>query len=308
MALLVLWILVLALGFAVQFYREDNSPPFYPPNIQYWRATKNAGIFLYQSTFKCCYRITTCSRWQEPPNGEYQRAPSEVGTCGGDREMISNNGPLPAEGISVADEFLDTATENLTARVNEAFASLKTFVTSGFGFRRGTNASSYQSFPRYPGEEEVEEPSEEVSGDANGDLSSVRVDVRTPPPSFKKRITSAFSSVREKVTQKNIFKRRTRIDQEDADASSASSDDEVDRRADGIFGEPEDCLRSPSEEVNPSNNLNPTASLVSENSRIFLAGDDSDEGLYEDAGEERYGDLADESREDNFTHSKLVLE
>nr|XP_045582776.1 transmembrane 7 superfamily member 3-like [Procambarus clarkii] len=51
--LLCLWILLFISGMGYQLYRERSSPPFQPPNLSSWRATKKFCNFVFDKIFAC---------------------------------------------------------------------------------------------------------------------------------------------------------------------------------------------------------------------------------------------------------------
>lgn len=51
--LLCLWVLLFGVGLAYQLYRERSSPPFYPPNLNWWQDTKKAVNFVLDVTLRC---------------------------------------------------------------------------------------------------------------------------------------------------------------------------------------------------------------------------------------------------------------
>nr|XP_053628280.1 transmembrane 7 superfamily member 3-like [Cherax quadricarinatus] len=51
--LLCLWIILFTCGTAYQLYREKSSPPFHPPNLSSWRATKKFCNFVFDKLFAC---------------------------------------------------------------------------------------------------------------------------------------------------------------------------------------------------------------------------------------------------------------
>ncbi|XP_042205664.1 transmembrane 7 superfamily member 3-like [Homarus americanus] len=51
--LLCFWILLFISGMAYQLYREKSSPPFHPPNLSSWKATKKFFNFVFDKIFVC---------------------------------------------------------------------------------------------------------------------------------------------------------------------------------------------------------------------------------------------------------------
>lgn len=219
-----------------QCYRERNSPPFLPPNLQYWKALRRAVTFLYQKSSQCCRRFTKysdASQNHRSNTGDssscvesnYQSAnsrssnlyvttageedhrndnsvPSDLDENGHLRSRIGYDSALGGGGISVAD------------RMRSNVDSIKTWIATGGGFRKRSNfAANYQSFPRYPDDDgdEININEGDTNGGDDGDrptssptpadaLTSVTVHDTTTNSSITSRMSQSLTSLRNKVT------------------------------------------------------------------------------------------------------------
>ncbi|KAF2362921.1 protein of unknown function DUF4203 [Trinorchestia longiramus] len=229
--LLTLWLTLLTISLAYQHVRERHSPPFPPPNLQYWRAARRSCSFLYEQSSVCCCRIL--GRAPDTRSGRY----SNLNTT---EERVAENGAAGPEcvtenGIGTQEQ---DETRFLAPNIRANLNSLKIWIGSGMGLRNRTPFPAYHSFPRHPDESDDRERAEEIQDDG------CTPPMGAPTPGVGSRTAKVWSDLKDNFLQRirpHMLWRRTTLveDCPDDAVSSGSSDGEVDRRAVGIFGDVE---------------------------------------------------------------------
>ncbi|XP_018027906.1 uncharacterized protein LOC108683131 [Hyalella azteca] len=240
--LLTLWFTILSTGLAYQRYRERHSPPFPPPNLQYWRAARRAGAFLYTQASACFYRTLR----RAPPDG----GSSYSNVYSSEEHVVENGNGVVPEQPPPQNEEVETNIRDeegfLSSSVRSNLNSAKNWITSVMGLRNRSPFPDYHSFPRHPTEDLDE------ADDVEGTLQQ-NIDVPDDPclslpsgpsTSLWARAAQTWTRVKSTVSERfripRLFRPRPLVpDCPDDVVSSGSSEGEVDRRADGIFGEAE---------------------------------------------------------------------